>query len=86
MDSYNLQKINAESINKLRSIIRGLGVLTKPNFNISSMILIDRAKVLIFEKLKIFKDFYKMQLNTKSKNENKTGTLSEILNEKKKDI
>jgi hypothetical protein len=42
----------------------------------STLILIERARILIFDKIKIFKEDLKKKLQTKKANERTSGTLT----------
>ncbi len=87
-DTLKIENINIKTFQELRRILQNLDMMVKPNYNISSLILIDRAKVLIVEKAKIFKEYLKVQMNTKKENEKKTGTLKyeEVIKEKKRQL
>ena len=63
-DTLNIEQISTKTFQNLKKIFQNVDNLAKPNFNISTLILIDRAKVLISEKVKIFRDFLKLQVNT----------------------
>ena len=79
-----LQKIDIPTIKKLKTIIKNLeNISIKYQNNISKLILIDRTKILVKEKFKIFKNTYKLEVNNKTINSSKTGEIkNEDLKEK----
>ena len=74
-----LQKIDIPTIKKLKQLIKNLeNISIKYQNNIPELILIDRTKILVNEKFKIFKNTYKLEVNNRTINSSKTG---EIKNE-----
>ncbi len=71
-----LQKIDIPTIKKLKQLIKNLeNISIKYQNNIPELILIDRTKILVNEKFKIFKNTYKLEVNNKTINSSKTGEI-----------
>ena len=71
-----LQKIDIPTIKEFKKVIKNLeNISIKYKDNISDLILIDRTKLLVNEKLKIFKNAYKNEMNSRKSNNNKSGQL-----------
>ena len=64
-----LQKIDIPTIKEFKKVVKNLeNISIKHKNNLSELILIDRTKLLVNEKLKIFKDEYKKEANTRKSN------------------
>ncbi len=71
-----LQNIDIPSIKQFKKVLKNLeNISIKYKDNISDLILIDRTKTLVNEKLKIFKSSYKKDFDNKKRNLSKNGTL-----------
>jgi len=71
-----LKIIDIPSIKEFKKVLKNLeNISIKYKDHISDLILIDRTKNLVNEKLKIFKNSYKKDFDTKKRNLSKTGTL-----------
>lgn len=73
----NMETIGLSTIKEFKMIMKGLDELSNKYKGImSAMILIDRTKVLVNEKTKIFKEQYRLLKHTKETNNQKTGSLN----------
>lgn len=72
---FNMETIGLATIKEFKMIMKGLDELSDKYKGISAMILIDRTKVLVNEKTKIFKEQYRLLKNTKETNNQKRGSL-----------
>ena len=71
-----LQKIDIPTIKEFKKVVKNLeNISIKHKNNLSELILIDRTKLLVNEKLKIFKDEYKKEANTRKSNILKSGSI-----------
>ena len=74
-----LQKIDIQTIKKLKQFMKNLENLSiKYQNNISELILIERTKILVNEKFKIFKNTYKLEVNNRTINSSKTGEINNL--------
>lgn len=88
-DTLIIEIINIKSIQDLKKLLKNLDTLSQTyKSSVSTMILIDRTKILIKEKLKIFVATYRIQINTRKTNEIKKGNIKyeDELNQKKKEL
>ena len=75
-DAANLSKIEALSIKNLKKILTNIDTITmtfKGSF--STLLLLERSRVLVFDKIKIFKEDLKKKINTKKANDKTSGNL-----------
>ena len=71
-----LQKIDIPTIKEFKKVVKNLeNISIKHKNNLSELILIDRTKLLVNEKLKIFKDEYKKEANSRKSNILKSGSI-----------
>ena len=71
-----LQKIDLPTIKEIKKTFKNIeNISIKYKDNVSDLILIDRTKVLVNEKLKIFKDEYKKEMTIRKNNLTKSGSL-----------
>lgn len=88
-DTLKLEEINLANIKELKKILKNLEILPKTNKSLmSSLILIERTKVLVSEKMKLYRNYYRINVNTRKTNEIKSGCLKyeEDLKEKIKQL
>lgn len=88
-DTLIIEIINIKSIKDLKKIVKNLDTLSQTyKSSVSTMILIDRTKILIKEKIKIFITTYRIQVQTRKTNEIKRGNIKyeDELNQKKKEL
>lgn len=75
-DTLDLEIISLSSLKEFKKILKNLETLSLTyKTSISSLILIDRTKVLVNEKHKIFRETLRIQVNTRKSNSSKTGFL-----------
>ena len=87
-DTMVIEVINVKSIQDLKKLLKNLDTLSLTyKSSMSSMILIERTKILIKEKLKIYIASYKNKIETDKLNERKTGCIYEdAVKEKAKEL
>ena len=87
-DTMVIEVINVKSIQDLKKLLKNLDTLSLTyKSSMSSMILIERTKILIKEKLKIYIASYKNKIETDKLNERKTGCIFEdAVKEKAKEL
>ena len=73
-DTLSHERIDINNIKELKKILKNLETLSKQyKSSMANMVLIDRTKLLVREKLKIFIQMYRVQIKTKQMNEQKKG-------------
>ena len=87
-DTLVIEVINVKSIQDLKKLLKNLDTLSLTyKSSMSSMILIERTKILIKEKVKIYIASYKNKIETDKLNERKTGCIFEdAVKEKAKEL
>ena len=87
-DTLVIEVINVKSIQDLKKVLKNLDTLSLTyKSSMSSMILIERTKILIKEKVKIYIASYKNKIETDKLNERKTGCIFEdAVKEKAKEL
>lgn len=87
-DTMVIEVISVKSIQELKKLLKNLDTLSLTyKSSMSSMILIERTKILIKEKVKIFISSYKNKIETEKLNERKTGSIYEdAVKEKAKEL
>ena len=87
-DTMVIEVINVKSIQDLKKLLKNLDTLSLTyKSSMCSMILIERTKILIKEKLKIYIASYKNKIETDKLNERKTGCIYEdAVKEKAKEL
>ena len=88
-DTLSYEKIDINNIKELKKILKNLETLSKQyKSSVANMVLIDRTKLLVKEKLKIFIQMYRVQIKTKQMNEQKKGSLDfeNTMKEKQKEV